>query len=136
VPSNEQQSTSIPGLAPGQLCYLQIPAFDVTASARFYARVFGWAIDPPEAGFEAPGLIGQWVTDRRTAPDAGPVGWIHVLDVRRTLADAMDAGATLRDGPLPDGPRLLASFADPAGNLVGIVQHGGHAPRLAEHRAR
>jgi PhnB protein len=32
----------------------------------------------------------------------------------------------LRDGPTPDGPRMLASFRDPAGNLVGIVTHGDH----------
>jgi uncharacterized glyoxalase superfamily protein PhnB len=131
VADREDQSTPIPGLAPGQLCYLQIPAVDVTVSAHFYARVFGWGVDSPEAGFEAPGLIGQWVTDRPPAPDAGPVGWIHVRDVPATLDLACDAGATVRDGPVPDGPRLLASFADPAGNLVGIVQHGDHAPAPA-----
>ncbi len=119
------EPTPIPGLAHGQLCYLQIPALEVTTSARFYERVFGWRVDPPESGFEAPGLIGQWITDRSPAPDAGPVGWIHVADVRRTLDDAVDAGGVRRDEPLPDGPRLLASFADPAGNLVGIVQHAG-----------
>jgi uncharacterized glyoxalase superfamily protein PhnB len=134
VAAREDHPTSIPGLVAGQLCYLQIPASDVTTSARFYARVFGWGVDPPEAGFEAPGLIGQWVTDRPPAPDAGPVGWIHVPDVRRTLADAQDAGATPRDGPLPDGPRVLASFLDPAGNLVGIVQHGDSASCAAEPR--
>jgi uncharacterized glyoxalase superfamily protein PhnB len=117
---------SILGLQPGQLCYLQIPALDVTTSARFYERLFGWEVDPPETGFEAPGLIGQWITDRPPAPDAGPVGWIHVPDIRRTLIEAQAAGATLRDEPTPDGPRLLASFADPAGNLVGIVEHPGH----------
>ena len=125
--AREDRSTSIPGLLPGQLCYLQIPALDVTTSARFSARVFGWQVDPPEAGFEAPGLIGQWVTDRPPAPDAGPVGWIHVHDVRATLDLARDAGATPGEGPMPDGPRVLASFADPAGNLVGIVEHGAHA---------
>jgi predicted enzyme related to lactoylglutathione lyase len=124
----QEQTTPIPGLAPGQLCYLQIPALDVTTSARFYERVFGWQVSPPEAGFEAPALIGQWITDRPPAPDAGPVGWIHVADVRRTLEDAQAAGATLREGPMPDGPRLLASFIDPAGNLVGIVQHRLRAP--------
>ncbi len=127
----QEQSTSIPGLVHGQLCYLQIPAVDITTSARFYERIFGWAVDPPDSGFEAPGLIGQWITDRPPAPDAGPVGWIHVPDVRRTLADARVAGGELRDGPMPDGPRLLASFADPAGNLLGIVQHD-HAPAPAE----
>ena len=113
--THEEQATSIPGLVHGQLCYLQIPARDVTVSARFYARVFGWRVDPPESGFEAPGMIGQWVTDRAPAPEAGPVGWIHVTDVRRTLEDAVDAGGARRDDPVPDGPRLLASFADPAG---------------------
>src|ERR1700742_4106836 len=53
----------------GQLVYLQIPATDITTSARFYERVFGWEIDAPEHGFEAPGLIGQWITDRAAAPD-------------------------------------------------------------------
>jgi predicted enzyme related to lactoylglutathione lyase len=126
--AHHRQASAIPGLAAGQLCYLQIPAVDVTAAARFYERIFGWRVAPPEAGFEAPGLIGQWVTDRPAAPDAGPVGWIHVPDVRRVLREAEAAGAALRDGPTPDGHRLLASFTDPAGNLVGIVQHGDHAP--------
>src|SRR5690349_11820878 len=117
---------SILGLLRGQVCYLQIPALDITASARFYERLFGWAIDPPESGFEAPGLIGQWITDRSPAPEAGPVGWIHVPDVRHTLTEAARCGGTVCEGPIPDGPRLLASFTDPAGNLVGIVEHPGH----------
>lgn len=121
-----EQATSILGLQRGQLCYLQIPALDITTSALFYGRVFGWEVDPPEAGFEAPELIGQWITDRPPAPDAGPVGWIHVPDVRRTIKEAQATGATLRDEPMSDGPRLLASFTDPAGNLVGIVEHPGH----------
>ena len=54
----------------------------------------------------------------------------------RTLEVARAAGATPREGPVPDGPRLLASFADPAGNLVGIVQHGDHVPRPGEHGPR
>jgi uncharacterized glyoxalase superfamily protein PhnB/predicted enzyme related to lactoylglutathione lyase len=107
----------------GQLVYLQVPATDVTASARFYAQIFGWSVDPPAAGFEAPGLIGQWITDRAPAPDGGPVMWIHVDDVVQTLEAAQRAGAVLRDGPTPDGPRVLGSFSDPAGNLVGIAGH-------------
>jgi len=120
----------------GQLCYLQIPADDVEISARFYERVFGWGVDPPDTGFEAPGLIGQWVTDRPASPGSGPVGWINVPDVRRTLTDAVEAGAIVRDEPMPDGPRLLASFLDPAANMVGIVQHGDHAPLLSQHTGR
>lgn len=124
---DEQQSTSVPDLAHGQLCYLQIPATDITASARFYEQAFGWRVAPPQPGFEAPAMIGQWITDRPPSPEAGPVLWIHVGDVRHTLKDAERAGATPREGPIVDGSRLLASVTDPAGNLVGIVQHGEHA---------
>jgi PhnB protein len=112
----------------GQVVYLQIPAKDIAVSAGFYERVLGWRIDPPESGFEAPGIIGQWVTDRPPAPDAGPLLWIHVEDVADTLAVAERAGAVLRQGPTPDGPRVLGSFSDPAGNLVGIAAHGRHPP--------
>jgi predicted enzyme related to lactoylglutathione lyase len=128
---DEQHSTSIAGFTHGQLSYLQIPALDITTSARFYEQVFGWRVAPPDSGFEAPFLIGQWVTDRPPSPDAGPVGWIHVEDIRRTLQTAEGAGATLREGPITDGPRLLASFTDPAGNLVGLAQHGDHADRAS-----
>lgn len=127
----EHQESTLPGRpAPGQLCYLQIPARDVAASAQFYARVFGWRVALPGAGFEAPGLIGEWTTERDPAVDAGPVGWIMVGDVAETLAEAERAGATVRQGPTPDGPRTLASFLDPAGNLVGIVGLAARAPAV------
>jgi predicted enzyme related to lactoylglutathione lyase len=118
----------------GQLSYLQIPASDIPASARFYEAVFGWSVDPEGGGFEAPGLIGQWIDERPAAPEAGLVGWIHVEDVARTLDQAQAAGAAVRERPTPDGPRLLASFSDPAGNLVGIVQHDPEAPPRVESR--
>jgi uncharacterized glyoxalase superfamily protein PhnB len=84
-------------------------------------------VAPPEREFQAPGLIGQWVTDRPPAPDAGPVAWLHVDDIERSIEEAVQAGATVREGPAVDGPRLLATFTDPAGNLVGIVQAGAGA---------
>jgi len=59
-----EDSSSLGPLAHGQLCYLQIPAPDIARSAEVYAAVFGWHTDPPGSGFEAPGLIGQWVADR------------------------------------------------------------------------
>jgi uncharacterized glyoxalase superfamily protein PhnB len=113
------------GFRHGQPVYLQIPARDITTSAHFYEQVLGWQVDPPESGFEAPGLIGQWITDRPPAPEAGPVLWIHVDDVAHTLGEAARAGAVLRQDPTPDGPRVLGAFSDPAGNLVGIAAHGG-----------
>jgi predicted enzyme related to lactoylglutathione lyase len=130
----DEQSTSLAGLAHGQLCYLQIPALDVSASARFYARVFGWRVAPPHTEFEAPGLIGQWTTERPAAPEAGPLGWIMVRNVGETLTEAEAAGATVRQGPTPNGPRTLASFLDVAGNLVGIAQHTAASARGVANR--
>src|ERR1700761_6025169 len=90
-----------PPFADGQPVYLQIPATDIEASARFYGDVFGWKVSPPGSEFEAPGLIGQWITDRAPAPDAGPVMWIHVDDLSDTLERAQRADAAMVDQPTP-----------------------------------
>jgi predicted enzyme related to lactoylglutathione lyase len=111
-------------LAHGQVCYLQIPAVDVVASAAFYERVFGWRIERPHPSFEAPGLIGQWVDDRPPAPSAGLIVWISVDRIDDTLESVRANGGEIVDRPMPDGPRWLATFRDPAGNLIGIAQHG------------
>jgi predicted enzyme related to lactoylglutathione lyase len=108
--------------AHGQVGYLQIPAVDVAASAAFYAQVFGWHVDPPQTGFEAPGLIGQWVTDRPARPDGGLLAWIHVGDIDTALAAVSANGGDVLEAPSPDGPhRMLATIRDPAGNTVGLV---------------
>ena len=108
----------------GQLTYLQIPAVDPQASARFYARVFGWKLEQGHpSSFEAPGMLfGQWVTGRPVAPDGGPLLWIAVRNIVDGLREIGAAGGQVLEGPSPDGPRLIATFRDPAGNVVGIVQ--------------
>jgi predicted enzyme related to lactoylglutathione lyase len=111
----------------GAVVYLQLPAGDIAASAEFYRRVFGWRVDPPDSGFEAPGLIGQWLTlsERPAAPEAGPLLWIFVDDIDDALALAAASGGVVVSAPEPDGPvRWLAQIHDPGGNLVGIAGHG------------
>jgi len=113
------------GLAHGQLCYLQLPALDIRRSADFYATIFGWRTDPASSGFEAPGLIGQWVDDRAADPGAGPLAWIKVdrIDDALDLAEA-NGGDVLAPPSLDDGVRWLATIADPGGNTIGLVQLG------------
>lgn len=111
-------------LAHGQLAYLQIPATDIAAAATFYGRVFGWSVEPPQPGFESPGLIGQWVDDRPPAADAGPLLWISVDDIGATLALVGELGGEVIELPSADGPtRTLATVADPTGNRIGLAQH-------------
>lgn len=106
----------------GRLAYLQLPALDIAASARFYAGVFGWQVSPPDTGFEAPALIGQWITDRPAAPDAGALCWIWVDDIEASLARTAALGGRVVQTPTLDGgERWLATIVDPAGTTVGIV---------------
>ena len=63
--SRTEQSTSRHQPPHGAMGYLQIPAVDIARSADFYRAVFGWSVDLTYASFEAPGMIGQWVSDRR-----------------------------------------------------------------------
>ena len=63
----------------GKVCYLQIPADDADASARFYAEVFGWSLrrhgDGTQAFDDTIGEVsGMFVPGRK--PWAGQPGLI------------------------------------------------------------
>lgn len=120
----EPESAPVSGPKQGQVCYLQIPARDLMESAAFYEKVFGWQIERPYPSFEAPGLIGQWVNDRTPAAESGLLIWIHVDRIDDTLETVRASGGEVVAPPSPDGPRWLATIRDPAGNVIGIVQHG------------
>jgi predicted enzyme related to lactoylglutathione lyase len=54
----------------------------------------------------------------------GPVPYWTVTDVRRTLAELLEAGAKLlQDVQDVGGGTLIASVQDPDGNLVGLFQN-------------
>jgi uncharacterized protein len=124
VTQEDPETARARSLVPGQVCYLQMPAVDATRAAAFYQAVFGWATEHPYQDFVSPGLIGQWVTNRPPAPDAGPMIWIHVADLEQTLAQVVEHGGEIIDPPAPDGPtRTLATIVDPEGNPVGLASH-------------
>ena len=111
-------------IAHGELCYLQIPARDVDASGAFYEAVFGWRVERPHPSFEAPGVIGQWSTDIAPAATGGILGWINVDSIETALERVRANGGEVLEDPHRDGPaRLLATVRDPAGNLLGVVEH-------------
>jgi predicted enzyme related to lactoylglutathione lyase len=122
--TNEAESADERGMTHGQLCYLQIPALDLVKSAEFYEKVFGWRIERPYPSFEAPGLIGQWVTDRPAAAAGGLLAWINVDHIDETLEKVRSHGGDVVELPSADGPRWLATIRDPAGNTIGVAQHG------------
>jgi hypothetical protein len=128
--------TPPPTLRTGKLCYLEIPAVDVHLSAAFYERAFGWTIrdretDRPSFDDTTGEVSGAWVTGRRPASEPGILPYVMVADVT-VAVDAVVAGGG--EVVLPAGhygTEVLATFLDPAGNLMGIYQQ----PGLAESEA-
>jgi predicted enzyme related to lactoylglutathione lyase len=121
---DQAESTPEGEQAHGRLCYLQIPARDLMESAGFYEQIFGWKIERPYPSFEAPGLIGQWVIDRAPAAEGGLLVWINVDRIDDVVESVRARGCEVPEPPSRDGPRWLATIRDPAGNVLGIVQHG------------
>lgn len=119
----------------GAVCYLQIPVLDLSRSAAFYERVFGWQIDLAHPSFEAPGLIGQFVDDRAPASESGLLAWISVDRIDEALLAVSESGGEVVEPPTDDGPeRLLATVQDPAGNRVGLVEHRAPGHSAAQPR--
>ena len=111
-----------PGSQHGQVGYLQLPALDVAASAAFYQAVFGWSVEAGQPGFEAPGIIGQWITGRPPANGGGPLLWVGADDLLPTLQRVESTGGRVHGPPqLDDGQRWLVEVDDPAGNRIGVV---------------
>lgn len=114
----------------GKICYLEIPAIDVAASAAFYTAVFGWhtrrrgdgalAFDDPTSGV---GASGAWVTGRE--PWAGRPGllvYLMVDDAAATVQAIKVSGGEIIQPIGIDAPEITARFRDPAGNVMGIYQ--------------
>jgi predicted enzyme related to lactoylglutathione lyase len=116
---------------PGGVSYLRIPAPDPTASATFYATVFGWTVDTDRAipNFQdgSGHVIGHFMPDLPVAGAAGVRPYVYVEDVRATLDRALANGAEPATAPYPEGDLTVATFRDPAGNEIGVWQQGAPA---------
>lgn len=113
----------------GRLSYVQIPALDTQVSGRFYNRVFGWEIrgeGTQHLSFtDASGdMIGAWVTGRAIAKEPGVLPYIYVHGIDEALERVEANGGTIVRSPYPEGDLWVATFRDPAGNVIGIWQNG------------
>jgi uncharacterized protein len=113
----------------GHVSYLEIPATDVKASAAFYEAVFGWRIDrrgDGRASFDdgTGGVIGRWVAGAAPSREAGMVPYIYVDRIDDVVQRITIYGGSLVKAPYAEGDLWVATFRDPAGNLLGIWQTG------------
>lgn len=114
---------------PGGISYLRVPAPDPQRSAAFYASVFGWSVDADRAEpsfVDGTGhVIGHFVPGLPVAGEAGVLPYVFVESVDETLARAVAGGGEVATAPYPEGDLLVATFRDPAGNVVGVWQTSG-----------
>jgi predicted enzyme related to lactoylglutathione lyase len=102
------------------------PVSDLAAATAVYTALLG---QPPQA--EGPWYVGFDVAGQHIGlvPGGGPQGmtspvaYWHVPDIEAKLAEVTAAGATLREAAHDvGGGRLVATVADPDGNVLGLLQ--------------
>jgi predicted enzyme related to lactoylglutathione lyase len=101
------------------------PVSDLEAAKPVYAALLGIAPQTDSAfyvGFEAEGQqIG--LVPGGSAGVSSPVAYWHVPDIEAKLADVTAAGAAVKEPPRDvGGGRLVATFTDPDGNVLGLIQ--------------
>jgi predicted enzyme related to lactoylglutathione lyase len=98
-------------LAAAKAVYTALLGIAPQADAEYYV---GYDVAGQQIGL-VPGAAGQGMTS--------PVAYWHVADIEAKLAEVTAAGAAVKDAPRNVGNgRLVATFTDPDGNVLGLVQ--------------
>jgi predicted enzyme related to lactoylglutathione lyase len=110
------------------ISYLRIPAPDPGRTAAFYEFVFGWKVDSDrdDPSFEdgTGHVIGHFVTNLPVAGEAGIRPYVYVDHLDDTLDKVAEHGGEVETAPYPEGDLWVATFRDPAGNVLGVWQRG------------
>ncbi|MFJ5549889.1 VOC family protein [Streptomyces sp. NPDC093225] len=99
------------------------PVKDLAKAKPVYTALLG--IEPQTDGGHYVGydVAGQHIGLVPDPSMTSPVAYWHVSDIAAKLAEVTAAGATVQR-PASDvgGGRLVATFTDPDGNVLGLVQ--------------
>ena len=110
------------------ISYMRIPAKDPQASAAFYRDVFGWTVDAaradPSFADGSGHVIGHFIADAAVSGEAGVRPYVYVESVDETLARVRAHGGAPVEDPYAEGDLRVATFSDPAGNVIGVWQRG------------
>ena len=102
------------------------PVSDLGAAKAVYIALLGiepQADGPYYVGFEAEGQQIGLVPGGGPQGMTSPVAYWHVTDIEAKLAEVTAAGATLHEAAHDvGGGRLVATFTDPDGNVLGLIQ--------------
>jgi predicted enzyme related to lactoylglutathione lyase len=102
------------------------PVSDLTAAKAVYTALLGV---PPQTdsdfyvGYEVAGQQIGLVPSGGPQGMTSPVAYWHVPDIEAKLAEVTAAGAAVKEAPHDvGGGRLVASFTDPDGNVLGLLE--------------
>lgn len=100
------------------------PVSDVAKAKPVYTALLGVEPQTDTAYYVGYDVAGQHIgLVPGRDEDASPVAYWHVSDIEAKLAEVTAAGGTVKDTPRDVGNgRLVASFTDPDGNVLGLVQ--------------
>ena len=102
------------------------PVSDVAKAKPVYAALLGVepsADAPYYVGFDTEGQHIGLVPDGASQGLTSPVAYWQVADIEAKLAEVTAAGGTVKE-PVRDvgNGRLVATFTDPDGNVLGVLQ--------------
>jgi len=102
------------------------PVSDLAAAKAVYTALLGVAPRADSEYYVGYDVAGQHIG---LVPGGGPqamtspVAYWHVVDIEGKLAEVVAAGATVKEPVRDVGQgRLVASFTDPDGNVLGLLQ--------------
>jgi predicted enzyme related to lactoylglutathione lyase len=102
------------------------PVTDLDRAKAVYTALLGM---PPQAdssyyvGFDVAGQHIGLVPSGGPQSMASPVAYWQVPDIEAKLAEVTTAGGAVKEAPRDvGGGRLVATFTDPDGNVLGLVQ--------------
>jgi predicted enzyme related to lactoylglutathione lyase len=102
------------------------PVSDLAKAKEVYVALLGIQPQADSAyyvGFDVEGQHIGLVPSGGPQNMTSPVAYWHVADIEAKLAEVTAAGATVKDSPRDvGGGRLVASFTDLDGNVLGLVQ--------------
>ncbi|WP_433143267.1 VOC family protein [Actinomadura nitritigenes] len=102
------------------------PVSDLAAAKAVYTALLGAAPTADSeyyVGYDAEGQHIGLVPAGGPQKMTSPVAYWHVPDIEAKLAEVTAAGAAVQDAPRDvGGGRLVATFTDPDGNVLGLIQ--------------
>jgi predicted enzyme related to lactoylglutathione lyase len=102
------------------------PVSDLAKAKPVYTALLG--VEPQSdapyyVGYEAAGQQIGLVPGGAAPGMTSPVAYWHVSDIEAKLAEVTAAGASVKEPPRDvGGGRLVATFTDPDGNVLGLLQ--------------